>query len=134
VQPATQLFSAVRLYRRLMAYVWPHKWVFLGSIIGMAVVSATEGGFAWIMKPLIDGGFVKNDASSIRYIPILLIGIFIGRGLFGFMAGYATSWVGRQVIFGIRSQMFARLVRLPSRFFDAHSSGILISKIGRAHV
>ena len=112
-----------------MTYVWPHKWVFLGSIIGMAVVSATEGGFAWIMKPLIDGGFVKNDAQSIRYIPVILIGIFIGRGLFGFLAGYATSWVGRQVIFGIRSQMFARLVRLPSRFFDAHSSGILISKL-----
>jgi len=44
--------------------------VFLASILGMAVVSVTEGGFAWIMKPLIDGGFVKNDASSIRYVPM----------------------------------------------------------------
>ena len=112
-----------------MAYVWPYKWVFLASILGMAVVSATEGGFAWIMKPLIDGGFVKNDASSIRYVPMLIIGIFVARGLFGFMASYATNWVGRQVIFQIRSQMFTRLVHLPSRFFDAHSSGILISKL-----
>jgi len=126
---ASELQSTLRLYRRLMAYVWPHKWVFLASILGMAVVSATEGGFAWIMKPLIDSGFVKNDASSIRYIPMLIIGIFLARGLFGFMASYATNWVGRQVIFQIRSQMFTRLVHLPSRFFDAHSSGILISKL-----
>ena len=124
-----ELQSTLRLYRRLMAYVWPYKWVFLASILGMAVVSATEGGFAWIMKPLIDGGFVKNDASSIRYIPMLIIGIFVARGLFGFMASYATNWVGRNVIFQIRSQMFTRLVHLPSRFFDAHSSGILISKL-----
>ena len=124
-----QLQSTLRLYKRLMAYVWPYKWVFMASILGMAVVSATEGGFAWIMKPLIDGGFVKNDASSIRYIPILIIAIFVARGLFGFLANYATNWVGRQVIFQIRSQMFARLVNLPSRFFDAHSSGILISKL-----
>ena len=126
---ATDLHSTLRLYRRLMAYVWPYKWVFLASILGMAVVSATEAGFAWIMKPLIDGGFVKNDASSIRYVPMLIIGIFVARGLFGFLASYATNWVGRQVIFQIRNQMFARLVHLPSRFFDAHSSGILISKL-----
>jgi subfamily B ATP-binding cassette protein MsbA len=126
---SSELQSTLRLYRRLMAYVWPYKWVFLASILGMAVVSVTEGGFAWIMKPLIDGGFVKNDASSIRYVPMLIIGIFVARGLFGFMASYATNWVGRQVIFQIRSQMFSRLVHLPSRFFDAHSSGILISKV-----
>jgi len=60
---------------------------------------------------------------------MLIIAIFVARGLFGFMASYATNWVGRQVIFQIRSQMFARLVHLPSRFFDAHSSGILISKL-----
>ena len=129
MRDTAELQSTLRLYRRLMAYVWPYKWVFLASILGMAVVSVTEGGFAWIMKPLIDGGFVKNDASSIRYVPMLIIGIFVARGLFGFMASYATNWVGRQVIFQIRSQMFTRLVHLPSRFFDAHSSGILISKL-----
>ena len=121
--------SALRLYKRLMAYVWPYKWVFLASVLGMAVVSATEGGFAWIMKPLIDGGFVENDANLVRYIPLIVVAIFVVRGLFGFMAGYATNWVGRQVIFQIRSQMFSRLVNLPSRFYDAHSSGILISKL-----
>jgi len=129
VNPTPPVLSSFRLYQRLMTYVWPHKWVFLASILGMAVVSATEGGFAWMMKPLIDGGFVKNDAASIRFIPIFIIGIFIARGLFGFMAGYATNWVGRQVIYQIRSRMFAKLVHLPSRFYDAHSSGILISKL-----
>ena len=125
----TESLSTLRLYRRLMAYVWPYKWVFLASILGMAVVSATEAGFAWVMKPMIDGGFVKNDANSIRYVPMLIVGIFVARGLFGFLASYATNWVGRQVIFQIRNQMFTRLVHLPSRFFDAHSSGILISKL-----
>ncbi len=112
-----------------MAYVWPHKWVFMASILGMAVTSATEGGFAWVMKLLIDGGFIKNDANVVRYIPFLVVAIFVVRGLFGFLASYASNWVGRQVIFKIRSQMFTRLVHLPSRFFDAHSSGILISKL-----
>jgi ATP-binding cassette, subfamily B, bacterial MsbA len=126
---ASVVQSTLRLYRRLMAYVWPYKWVFLASILGMSVVSATEGAFAWIMKPLIDGGFVKNDSLVAHYAPMLVVAIFVVRGLFGFTATYATNWVGRNVIFLIRSQMFTRLVHLPSRFFDAHSSGILISKL-----
>ena len=52
MRDTADLQSTLRLYRRLMAYVWPYKWVFLASILGMAVVSVTEGGFAWIMKPL----------------------------------------------------------------------------------
>ena len=125
----TQQESSIRVYHRLMAYTWPYKWVFLVSILGMAITSATEGGFAWLMKPMIDGGFVKNDAASIRYIPLLIVGIFVARGIFGFVAGYSMNWIGRMVILHIRRDMFARLVHLPSGFFDTNSSGILISKV-----
>ena len=121
--------SSIQAYRRLLAYTWPYKWAFLASILGMAVTSATEGGFAWLMKPMIDGGFVKNDAHSIRYIPLIIVGIFIARGVFGFVASYSMNWIGRMVILHIRRDMFARLVHLPSRFYDTHSSGILISKV-----
>jgi subfamily B ATP-binding cassette protein MsbA len=121
--------SSIQMYRRLMTYTWPYKWVFLVSILGMAITSATEGGFAWLMKPMIDGGFVKNDASSIRYIPLLIVAIFIARGIFGFIANYSMNWIGRMVILHIRRDIFARLVHLPSGFFDSNSSGILISKV-----
>ena len=121
--------STFQVYRRLMAYTWPYKWVFLVSILGMAVTSITEGAFAWLMKPMIDGGFVKNDASSIQYIPLLIVGIFVARGIFGFIANYSMNWIGRMVILHIRADMFSRMVHLPSRFYDTNSSGILISKV-----
>ncbi len=121
--------SSIQTYRRLLAYTWPYKWVFLAAILGMAVTSITEGGFAWLMKPMIDGGFVKNDAHSIRYIPLIIVGIFVARGVFGFIASYSMNWIGRMVILHIRRDMFARLVHLPSRFYDTNSSGILISKV-----
>ncbi len=54
-----QQASSIQMYRRLMTYTWPYKWAFLVSILGMAITSATEGGFAWLMKPMIDGGFVN---------------------------------------------------------------------------
>jgi subfamily B ATP-binding cassette protein MsbA len=125
----SHLTESLRLYRRLMTYVWPHRWIFLVAILGMAVASATEAGFAWLMKPMIDGGFVKNDLGSIHYVPLLIVAIFLARGLFGFAASYAMSLVGRNVVQQIRNELFAHMVNLPSRFFDSHSSGLLVSKL-----
>ena len=120
---------SARLYRRLLAYAWPYKWVFLVAVLSMAVTSATEAGFAWLMKPLVDGGFVNQDSETVSYIPLLFIGIFFARGLFGFTANYCMHWIGRNVVFHLRNDMFARLVHLPSRFYDSQSSGILLSKV-----
>jgi subfamily B ATP-binding cassette protein MsbA len=121
--------AGLRLYRRLLGYAWPYRWIFLLAVLGMAVTSATEAGFAALMKPLVDGGFVRADPASIRYLPLLLVALFVARGLFGFLANYAMSWIGRQVIYRLRSDMFTRLVHLPSRFYDRHPSGLLISKL-----
>jgi len=121
--------SSSHAYRRLLRYVWPYRWPFILAAVSMGVTSATETGFAWLMKPLINGGFVKNDLPSIRYVPLFMIGIFVTRGIFGFLANYSMNWIGRMVIFHLRNDMFTRLVHLPSRFYDSNSSGILISKI-----
>ncbi len=121
--------ESARLYRRLLSYAWPYRGIFLLSVLGMAVTSATEAGFAALMKPLVDGGFVSSDPQSIRYVPLLLIALFVARGLFGFLANYSMNWIGRNVIFHLRNAMFSRLVHLPSRFYDQHPSGLLISKL-----
>lgn len=123
------LRSSLRLYRRLLGYVGRYKVIFIAAIIGMVIASATDTGLAAIMKPMLDGGFVKRDPGSIRFIPLLLIALFLVRGISSFIADYCMTWVGRKVIFDIRNAMFTRLVHLPSAFYDLHSSGILISKI-----
>ena len=123
------LGSSIRLYRRLLGYVWRYKLVFIAAIIGMAASSATDPGLAALMKPLLDQGFVERDQESIRLIPLLLVSLFLLRGISSFIADYCMSWVGRKVIFDIRNAMFVRLVHLPSAFYDLHSSGVLISKI-----
>lgn len=123
------LRETLRLYRRLLSYTWPYKNIFFLAVFGMLVTSATEPGFAALMKPMLDGGFVQRDPASIRFIPLMLIGLFLVRGITGFIGDYAMSWVGRRVIYDLRNAMFAHLVHLPSSFYDANSSGILISKV-----
>lgn len=118
-----------QVYKRLLGYAWHYSSVFILAIIGMAVVAATEAGFAWIMKPMLDGTFVDRDPTIIRWLPLGLLAIFIVRGVGGFVSTYGMEHVGRNIIRDMRKQMFSSLMRLPTAFYDQTSSGQLTSKL-----
>ena len=118
-----------QLYRRLFEYAWPHKGVFLLSVLGAVLLSATAAGFAALMKPLMDEGFVARRPDIIQIIPLVLVVLFVFRGIGNFLSQYAISWVGRRIIADIRNAIFAHLTRLPCAFYDLHPSGMLISAL-----
>lgn len=121
--------DGVRVYKRLLTYVKPYWKAFIVAVIGMLIVAGTEVGFAAIMRPMLDGTFVKKDPFYLTFIPIALIGIFIIRGIGSFCVGYCITWIGRYVIKDLRREMFASIVNLPTRFYDAQSPGRLLSKL-----
>ncbi|MEO8144476.1 MAG: lipid A export permease/ATP-binding protein MsbA [Betaproteobacteria bacterium] len=129
MNPAQQTSSG--LYFRLLSYVRPHAKVFGLALLGMVAAAATEPLFPALIKPLLDRGFGPGTQSSLP--PILfaaaIVGIFLVRGVLTFSSSYFLSWVGSRVVLDLRAGMFARLVRLPARFFDDHSSGVLLSRI-----
>lgn len=117
------------LYRRLLRYAWPYRGMFALAIVGMIIGSATEPVFAALMRPLLNGGFVHKNPASIRFMPLALVALFLVRGIASFVSSYLMNWVGRRVVFDVRAEMFSRLLYLPTAFFDAHSSGVLIAKL-----
>jgi subfamily B ATP-binding cassette protein MsbA len=129
VSDKIDLHASLRLYGRLLGYVKPYKLAFSLAIVTMIIFAASEAAFAALLKPLLDGGFVNKDPDIIRLTPVLLIVVALIRAGGGFVSEYSMAWVGRRVIFDIRNQMFQRLVYLPSAYYDANSSGILISKV-----
>jgi len=118
-----------QVYKRLLGYAWQYSTIFLFAVFGMAIVAGTEAGFAWIMKPMLDGTFVEKDPTLIRWLPAGLLGIFILRGIGGFISSYGMEYVGRNIIRDMRKQMFSSLMRLPTAFYDRSTSGQLTSKL-----
>jgi subfamily B ATP-binding cassette protein MsbA len=121
--------DGVQLYRRLLRYVLPHWRPFVVALLAMAFVASTETAFAALMKPLLDGSFIKRDETMIRLAPLLLIGLFLVRGFASYLSEYWMGWVARMVIKTIRGQMFRKLLCLPVTFYDNVTSGQLISKL-----
>lgn len=117
------------VYRRLLRYAAPHWRVFVGAVIGMLMCAAVDTGFLALMKPLLDVSFVGKDLESTRWIPVIIIGMFLARGIGGFMSTYGMAWIGRRVVTDLRGEVFNHLLKLPVRFYDRSSSGQLISRL-----
>jgi subfamily B ATP-binding cassette protein MsbA len=117
------------LYRRLLGYIGPYKGVFAISVAAMAVTAISETAFAALFKPIMDSGFVTPDQRFIAMIPWLIMAVVMLRAVFGFIADYSMSWVGRRVVFDLREAVFDRMLQLPSSFYDRHSSAALVSKL-----
>ncbi|MDH3466611.1 MAG: ABC transporter transmembrane domain-containing protein, partial [Gammaproteobacteria bacterium] len=121
--------NGAAIYRRLLTYAWPYKWVFVMAVAGMICAALAETSFVALQKPLMDRGFVARDESFIRYIPLIWVGIFLARGIAEFVDNYCMQWLGRRVVLDLRRHMFDRFTRMPARFYDENSSASLVSKL-----
>jgi ATP-binding cassette, subfamily B, bacterial MsbA len=121
--------SGREVYARLLGYVKPYWRMFALSIGGMLVFASTEPVFAAMIKPLLDGSFVERDPNIVRLMPILLVAVFVVRGIAGFVNNYCLKWVGRRVVADLRQQMFDHLLRAPTRYYDTHGTGQLLAKL-----
>ncbi len=116
------------VYRRLMGYVLPHWKSFAAAVFGMAIYASTDPGLAALLKPMLDGSFVEKDPQTIKMVPLILIGIFIVRGVSSYLSNVTINRVASIVVMTLRNEMFAKLTTLPVSFFDRHNTGNIISK------
>lgn len=121
--------SSKELYLRLLRYVRPYWRVFAISIVSMVVLALSEPAIPALLKPLLDGSFVDKDPDAMQLMPLWLVLLFLVRGASSYSSTIAISWVANKVVMDLREAMFDRLLRLPTRFYDDNSSGVLMSKV-----
>ncbi len=117
------------LYGRLLGYVKPYWRMFALSIVALVATAVTEPMLPALFKPLLDEGFVAKDQAFIRWVPVLLLGLFVVRGVASFVSTYCMAWVGSRLVMDLRAAMFDKLMTLPTRYFDQNPSGQLIAHL-----
>ena len=121
--------NGFQLYKRLLNSTKIYKGIFFIAVIGMIIHALTDTSFAAIIKPLLDGSFIDKDPEFIKLMPLLIILIFIFRGIGSFMSSYGMAYVGRSIIRDIRKEMFDKILQRSSSLYDESITGKLVSKI-----
>ena len=118
----------MKLYRRLFSYTRPYRAVFAFAILGMLLVASTDVMMLQLIRPMIND-MNQVDADRGRLLALLIVGVFVLRGIGSYVSEYGLAWIGSRVVFDVRGEASDHLLSLPTPYYDASSSGVLLSKI-----
>jgi subfamily B ATP-binding cassette protein MsbA len=125
--PATRL-SSWQVYKRLLVYVKPYWFFFAVSFLAFALYGASEALSAKWLEQVVDA--IEQGALEQRtWLALAVLGIFLMRGVGTFVGNYTISHVGRQVVHSLRTELFDRMLMLPSSYYHQRSSGELLAKL-----
>ena len=121
--------GVVATYRRLLSHAKPY-WPFaVLALLGMVFDAGATGLFTYLIKPMLDELFVARNSTAISWMPVLLVGLFLLRGVATYFSDYGMARIGRSVVRDLRVKVFAHYQRLPAAYFDREPSGKVISRI-----
>jgi subfamily B ATP-binding cassette protein MsbA len=142
--------------RRLIALAWPYWPMLLGSVLLMACVGAAHSMMAFLIGPIFDR--VLNPASAdtpvlLFTVPIFnhavylnqfvpaginniwnkvafaILMVFLVKGVCDYFGNYLVNYVGVSAVTDLRNRVFEKVIRQGSQFFEANSTGKLMSSI-----
>jgi subfamily B ATP-binding cassette protein MsbA len=143
-------------FLRLLRYVRRYVPVLLVSVFLMAGVGAAHGlipaligpVFGRVLNPqaddtpvkLFDVPFTTAAVYLNSFIPswihnvwtmiaVAILTVFLLRGLFDYAGSYLVNYAGLSVITDLRQAVFEKVLRHGAEFFEAHSTGRLMSSI-----
>jgi len=73
--------------------------------------------------------WVRNQKDRWRYIPIILLGVFLVRAIASFFSEYAFERVGLSTIRDLRNALYESMVFQSNKFFSMRSTGELVSRV-----
>ncbi|WP_148115139.1 lipid A export permease/ATP-binding protein MsbA [Coxiella-like endosymbiont of Amblyomma americanum] len=121
--------DSIKTYEHLLQATKKHWMIFVFGTVCTIVISLTDAGFAWLVKPIINRGFIIRNTKFVRFLPFAILTIFLFRGMAGFLSTYFISRVARSVVMDFRRTIFNHLLCLPAKFYDQNSSGYLLSTV-----
>ncbi|MFH7764655.1 lipid A export permease/ATP-binding protein MsbA [Acinetobacter sp. BSP-28] len=117
-----------KVYLRLLGYLKPFGGVAILVFIGFAISAATEVSIAKLLEKIITA-IQHRDQDFTSIFPFLVILLMFFRGLGSFIGGYFMAVISRNLVFNIRQEVFAKLLKLPSQYYLENTSGHITAKI-----
>jgi ATP-binding cassette, subfamily B, bacterial MsbA len=143
----------VKTYLRLLAFGWPHRWLFAGALLCMIVLASATAAYVNLMGPALDFLFTGKPSSLanvvhmlpekvdvattlagidrnqlLALLPFLIIGVSLVKGVAFFGQMYLMGLISQRIVADLRTGLFKRLIGLPPAFHSRHHSGDLLSR------
>ena len=115
--------------KRYLPYLKNYKLRFFFVFVGIVMTIATNVAMAQIMQPMMDRLFIAKQKEMLVIVPLLMLGIFILKGVGRYIQSVFTSFIGQQIVTQFRSLVVAKMLSLDMEYINSARSGEMISRV-----
>ena len=135
---ANTAFNYKYLLSRLFPYIKPYLFrIFIAFAVAIPL-GLLDGATAFALKPYIDvvvngnpmivKGFELTRDLLAALIPFLIV-LFAGaQGVLRYLNAYLSDWISNKISNSVKIDLFKKLIRMDSKFFDENSSGLILTR------
>ncbi len=118
-----------RLLKRLLRYLRPFWFQVVLAVAILLSVTALELAGPYLIKIAIDRHIVTRISQGLMTIVMIYLAVLVAHFLFLFLQTYVMQWIGQQVIYNIRMELYRHLQQLSLSFFDRNPVGRLVTRL-----
>ena len=120
----------MNVYRRLFPFLRPYLWSsFFPAIVCMLLFSATNGVLPFVVQHVFDDIFTQKNLEALKFLPWVIVGTFLFRGLVNFGHGYLIEYVGQRIVADLRNALNKHLQSLSLTYFQQNPTGTILSRV-----
>ncbi|HDM75329.1 MAG TPA: lipid A export permease/ATP-binding protein MsbA [Deltaproteobacteria bacterium] len=119
----------MELLKRILNLVKPYWFRMSIAIVLMAIVGSLSGLTAYLVKPVMDGIFVKKNVIMLKVLPLIVLAVFLVRSLCDWGQRYQMRYVGLKIISDLRQKLYDHIQNMSLSFIERSSTGVLMSRI-----
>ncbi len=116
------------LMKRLLRFLKPYRFKVVLAILLLIGTAAAHLVGPYLIKVAIDRHISTGDFAGLEEIVLLYLGILILSYFFTLAQVYLTQWIGQNVMYDIRMNIFSHLQNLPLSFFDKNPVGRMVTR------
>ena len=115
--------------RRLLSYLRPHKLEFGLGILCFFLSAAVEPLIPALLKELLDQGFKPDHTIPTWTMPVIVIGLFAGRGFLSFCGTYLFSSSTSKAVLTLRRELLGAVMRADASLYNSLSPGVAAARV-----
>ncbi len=117
-----------KLFKRLLVYIKPYRWVFVLSlitVIGLAVFGALR---PKVLQLAIDENITSQQLEGFLPYIIAMLVLLVLEVSSNLLFIYYAGWLGQSVVRDVRVKLFRHILNFKMKYYDNSSVGVLITR------
>ncbi len=115
--------------RRVAGYASPFRRDIIVFLVLVVIDAALVVATPLLLKQLIDKGITPRDRGVVVDLALIVAALAVADGVLTLVQRWYSSRIGEGLIYALRTEVFAHVLRQPIAFFTRAQTGALVSRL-----